>query len=130
MALCKPVRLLVRIIGQTLPFRWDFTHSRYVNSTIHSNYHHANGTAVYQTTENDSDYTAISFLRRDDLGPTGVMHMETNTVRSSGQLFSWDSNGRFVPRLDNDSDDYGKAFEPREFPEKLMTLSLGQVDKS
>lgn len=59
------------------------------------------------TRENDSDCSAIISLRRDELGPNGEMLMARDAVRRSGQPFSRDSNGRFVPCPDNDSDDYG-----------------------
>lgn len=45
-------------------------------------------------------------MRQDELGPNGVMLMARDAVRRSGQPFSGDSNGRFVPRPDNDGDDY------------------------
>lgn len=63
------------------------------------------GLQLSQTTQNDSDYTAIISLRRDEPGPNGVMLMATDIVRRSGQPFNGDSNGRFVPCPDNDSDD-------------------------
>ena len=60
-----------------------------------------------QTGENDSDCSAIISPRKAELGPNGVMLVVRDTVRRSGQPFSGDSNGRFVPCPDNDSDDYG-----------------------
>lgn len=39
-------------------------------------------------------------------GPNGVMLLQRDNTRRSGQPFGGDSNGRFVPCPDNDSDDY------------------------
>lgn len=75
--------------------------------------------------ENDSVCSAIISLSRDELRPNGVLLVESDAVRRSGQTFSGDSNGRFVPCPDNEGDDYGRALEPHVFPEKSwMILSL------
>lgn len=59
-----------------------------------------------QSTEKHSDSTTLISLRRDKLGPKGIMLTVRDSVRRSGQSFSGDSNGRFVPHPDNDRGDY------------------------
>ena len=64
----------------------------------------------------------------DELRPNGVLLIESDAVRRSGQTFSGDSNGRFVPCPDNEGDDYGGALELHVFPEKswiILSLGLG-----
>lgn len=59
-----------------------------------------------QRTDKHGDFSTLISLRRDKLGPRGIMLTVRDTVRRSGQSFSVDSNGRFVPHPDNDRDDY------------------------
>lgn len=59
--------------------------------------------------EYDSKCIHFSSVRRDDMRPISLMCMVRDTVRRSGQIFSWDSKDHFVLYPYNGSHDYRMA---------------------
>lgn len=59
--------------------------------------------------KNESKCLNFSSVERDDMRPIGLMCMVRDTVRRSGQIFSWDSKNHFALHPYNGLHDYRTA---------------------